>query len=225
MQEVVPLAALVAAEFLQAVPPLLAPFDAPHDSHHEEHREIDAREILEDDGDVFYRRRVEVGDAVVVDGEAAGGGGGHGVVDGTEAVHACQRIADAAADGEHDVYPPDAHGGRAEPRMHLGADGASGFGREHLHRVAHHRGKDGDGEEDDSQTSDPLRERPPEEHGLMVLELCLDVVEHRGSRGGEPGHGLEERVGGDIPHGGGAQEADVSEEATEEIGQRPEDTE
>ena len=44
-----------------------------------------------------------MGQAVVVDGEAAGGGGGHAVIHRAEPVHARQEVADDTSQSEHQV--------------------------------------------------------------------------------------------------------------------------
>ena len=110
---------------------------------------------------------MEMSQAVVMDGEASGGGGGHAVIDGAEPVHACHKVAKDTSHGERQVYAPNPLGVGAEPWMHLRADRSGGLGRKHAHGAAAHRGKHGDGEEHDSQSAYPLRQRAPEEHGMV----------------------------------------------------------
>ena len=153
---------------------------------------------------------MEILGAVVVDGEAAGGRGGHGVVGGLEPVHADCPVRQGAACGEQHVDGPDPLGRGGESRVYLCAYGAGGLGGKHLHASSHERGDDGDGEEHDSQSAYPLCERAPEQDGVGQT---LHVVEYGGAGGGEARHGFEEGVG------------DVGDAAVEEKGKHAEEGE
>ena len=165
---------------------------------HIEHHEVDACQELEEDADILDGGRLEELRRIVMGGETSGGGGGHGVVDAVEPIHAAEIERRDAGDGQSQIDGPNplGHGGQAG--VHLGAQRSCGFGSKHLHTAAtHHRGQDGDGEEDNSQTANPLGLRAPVERGMGKP---FHIVQDGGSRGGETGHGLEEGIGdvGDI---------------------------
>ena len=65
----------------------------------------------------------------------------------------------------------------------------------------------------------------PTPYGMVLVELCLYIVEHRGSCGGEPRHRLEEGIGDDGPRTGHVVGLDLAEKAAEEVGQGTEDAE
>ena len=135
---------------------------------------------------------MEIGGAGVVDGKAAGGGGGHGIVDGFEPVHAGSPEREHAADGEQHVDRPYPLGIGAETGVHLRTDGSGGFGGEHFDVSAHEGREHGNGEEHDSQSAYPLHERAPEQN---AVGQSLDIIDDGGTGGGEAGHGLEVSIG------------------------------
>ena len=126
-----------------------------------------------------------------MDGETAGGGGCHGVVGGLEPIHAGSPVRETTADGEDEIDGPDPLGGGSEAGVHLGLDRSGSLGGKHLDATADERRQDGDGEEDDSQTANPLHERAPEED---AVGQTLYVVEDGGTGSGKARHGLEESV-------------------------------
>lgn len=157
-----------------------------------EQGEAGAAQEHEEDGGVVDGHAVEVARAGIMGGEASGGGDGHRVVDAVEEVHAFEVEADGADDGEEGVDAPDPVALCAQSGVHLDAHGACGLGREHLDATADERRDDGDGEEDDPQAADPLREAAPEEQGVGQ---AFYVVDERCAGGGEAGDGLEVGIG------------------------------
>ena len=92
--------------------------------------------------------------------------------------------------------------------MHLALGYTSGFGGKELYLVDAEDGKNSDGEEHDTQTTQPLGDAAPEEQGVG---LAVDIVEDGGSGSGEARHGFEKGIGeaGDVaaqPIGEGAKE-------------------
>ena len=154
--------------------------------------EAGAAEEHEEDGRVVDGGAMEVAGAGVVRGEATGGRDCHGVVDAVETAHAFEVEAEGADGGEQRIDAPDPMALGAEARVHLDAHRPCGLGREDFHATTHHRGDDGDGEEDDAEAADPLGEAAPEEQGMGQ---AFHIVDERGSRGGEAGDGLEVGIG------------------------------
>ena len=178
---------------------------------HIEHHEVDTCQELEDNGNILHGGRLEELRRIIVRGETTRSGGGHSVVDAVEPTHAGKIEREDATDGQSQIDRPNplGHGGQAG--VHLGAQRSCGFGSKHLHAAAtHHRGQDGNGEEHNSQTSNPLGLRAPIQRGMWKP---FHIVQNGGSRGGETGHGFEEGVG------------DIADIATDEERQHAEQTE
>ena len=125
-------------------------------------------------------------------GEPARGRGRHGIVGSIEPLHARSPERQSAGQRQQDIDAPNPLGRRRQPGVHLGAHGASSLGSEHLDTSAHERGKHGNGEEDDTQSANPLHERPPEQD---AMRQCLHIVDDRGTRGGESRHRFEISIG------------------------------
>ena len=143
---------------------------------------------------------MESGDAAVGSGETSCGSARHGVVYSIKPAHATCHITEDAGYGEEEIYSPYPFGASAQSGMELAADGACSLGREHLDITAHHRRQDGNGEEDYSQSANPLGERAPEQQSAGQ---GLNIVDDGGTRSGETRHRLEESVGeGETEHRG-----------------------
>ncbi len=162
-----------------------------------EEGEAGSGEEHEEDGDVVDVGAVEEPCVIIVRSEPSRCGGGHGVVHAVEEAHTRLVVAEGAGKGQDEVYAPDPFGGGAQAGVHLRPHGACGLRSEHFHATAHERGDDGNGEEGDSKTANPLRHGAPEEQGVRQ---ALHVVENGAACGSESRHGLEEGIGevGDV---------------------------
>ena len=141
---------------------------------------------------------MKIARAGIVSGKTACSRSCHRVVQTIEQSHARQIITDAATDGEHEVDAPNPLGLRTQPRMHSGTNGAGSLRREHFHVAVAERGKDGDGEEDDSQSTYPLRHGAPEK---QAVGQAFHIVENATTSCGKARYGLEIGIGEvvDIP--------------------------
>ena len=151
--------------------------------------EVQAGDEHEGRGDVFYERGVPEGDAGLFGGIASGAHDAERVAYAVEPSHPACPQQGYAGDGKDDVDRPDQFGGHADFRVQLVVRHAGGFRAEQLQVASPEDGQQGDGEADDTQAPDPLRQRPPEEH---PLGHGVQMVYHGEPRGGEAGHGLEE---------------------------------
>ena len=178
---------------------------------HIEHHEVDACQELEDNGNILDGGRLEELGRFVMGRETTRSCGSHGIVDAVEPVHAGKIVREDTTKGQGQIDGPNPFGHGGQAGVHLGAQRSCGFGSKHLHAAAtHHRGQDGNGEEHNSQTSNPLGLRAPIQRGMWKP---FHIVQNGGSRGGETGHGFEESVG------------DIADIATDEERQHAEQTE
>ena len=187
----------------------------------EDEHEVDAAEEHGEGDDVLLEVG-EVFEAVVVDGEAAGGDVGEGDVEGVPGVHAAFPEEEDEEEGEGEIDAEGladggGHGGGLLARIVR----ARGFGGVEAVFVDAQGGHDGEDEEHDAEAAEPLRHAAPEEYGGGQP---LDGGEDRGSRRGDAGHGFEEGVAEGVEgacgkEGEGAEEGkDDPEEDDEEVG-------
>ena len=90
----------------------------------------------------------------------------HGIVEGVEPVHAAHLVAQYTCHGEYEVNYPYPLGTCAEARVELTLNRSGRLCCKHLERTADERRKYGDGEEHNSKTANPLRQRTPEQQTL-----------------------------------------------------------
>ena len=129
---------------------------------------------------------------VAVGGKAACSGDGHRIVHAVENIHTAQIEHHAATDGQDQIDTPDPFGRGAEARVHLGTYRSRGLGGKHFHGSAYHGRKNGNGEEHDSQSANPLRHGTPEEQSVRQH---FHFIDDGGTRRGESGNRLEESIG------------------------------
>ena len=153
-----------------------------------EQSEIDARKEGEQCTDVLQGRGVEKLRTRIVSGETTCGSGRHRIVETVEDIHATEIIAHDASYGEYDVDTPYPLGTGGKARMQLGLDRTSRLGGKHLDLSSHKRWQQGDGEEHDTQSTYPLRQRTPEKQSMWQH---LHIIYNSGSRGRESRHRLK----------------------------------
>ena len=162
-------------------------------------RKVDARDQHEQDADCFDQRTVVVADTGVVGREAANGDGREAVADGVEQIHAGGPVGQGTGDGQAGVDVPEHLGGFGDPRGELVfLQRARHLGAVQLHAAhAQHR-QNGHRQYDDPHAAKPLQL-------LAVIQQRarqgIQPGDHRGPGGGQPGKGLEHRVGdGQVGH-------------------------
>lgn len=173
--------------------------------------EADSGDKHEDRDDVLDKRRVPVGNAGLLRGKAARGGGGDGVAHGIERFHAAHPQQHAFDAGDDDVERADVACHNCDFRVDFDVLHASGFGHEEQLPATAEDGQQRHTEEHDAEAANPLREAAPEE---QAVGQGFDVVENACARGGKARHGFKEGVGhaGDIVAQAKGQHAEQREE-------------
>lgn len=166
-----------------------------------EQGEVDGGEEHKEGCGEFDDGGVEPPDGVGMCGETSRGDGGEGVVDGVEHTHAGDIEGADADGGEHHIEAPQPACGGADAGMEFSEFQARGLGGEEFLVAVAHTGENGEGEEDDTHTSQPVADAAPEEDGVGE---GVNIGEGRGPRGGEAAHCLKERHSGTT--GGSAEE-------------------
>ena len=103
-----------------------------------------------------------VADQTVVAGrETARGNGTQRVTDGVKKGHALEGQQGYLGDGQDDIRQPHVFGCVGDSRTEFLVADTRHFGAIELHAAESEHRQDGDGEDDDSHTSEPLHQRPP----------------------------------------------------------------
>ena len=157
-----------------------------------EHGEVDTAEEHGQGDDVLLEVG-EVGEAVVVDGEPAGGDVGEGDVDGVPQLHAAFAKQEDEEEREQDVHAEGlADGGGCGGGLFACVVGSGGFGGVEAVFVDAHGGDEGQHKEDNAKAAEPLGHAAPQEDGGGQP---LDRGEDGGPGAGDAAHGFEEGVG------------------------------
>jgi len=151
----------------------------------------------------------DAGNAVAIDGEATGGDVGERQVDGIPQLH-------AARPQSHDEHQRQrqvdrqraAHGDDGAHGRLAGIVGPRGLGRIERVLVDAQARRQRKNQQHDTEASEPLRHRAPQQHRRRQRR---HVGEDRGTRGGDARHGLEPRLG-EAPRGPGGEEGQRGEE-------------
>ena len=128
--------------------------------------EVDSRDEHEYGDDVLDVGGVPVGEAGGLGGESSRGHGGEGVADGVEEAHASEREQEDEAGGEGDVEHPHVARHGAEGGGYFVVGGAGDFGDVEVFALDAESGEDGDEEDDDSESAQPVGQGPPEQGGV-----------------------------------------------------------
>jgi len=130
--------------------------------------EVDAACEHEEEDDPFGGDGVVATDAVVAYGEAAGGDVAEGDAKGIEKGHL--RVGEEEegdfGDGEGEVEFPEERAGLSDAGTDPFFDGAAGFDLVEEFTANLQGGKDGEEDDDDAETADPLEEASPKEDGF-----------------------------------------------------------
>ena len=125
-------------------------------------------------------------------GKTSCSGNRHGIVHTVKQIHASKIEHDGTTNRQGEIDTPNPFGIRTEPWMHLCTDGTRSFGSEHFHCSAYHGRKNGNGEEHDSQTANPLGHRTPEKQSVGKN---FHHIDDGGSRRGKAGDSLKIGIG------------------------------
>lgn len=136
-------------------------FEAPLDDEQIEQREVDSRENHKHGGYQLKTRRMEISEAGLMGGESASGHRREGMVDSIESRHAAQMIGHDTAQGERHVNDENPACRGADAGMEFVELQARSLSREEFEVASAHRREDGNGEENDSHTSKPMRDAAP----------------------------------------------------------------
>ena len=156
-----------------------------------EQREVDTRDETKECGRVLQGGGV-FEDTLVVDHKTSRSGRGHGIIDAVEPIHAKQHVAGTTTGRDKHVDDPKPLGAHRQARVQLVLHGARSLCRKHPGASTHHRRQDGDREEHDTQSTQPLGERAPEKDAVRQR---LHVIDDGRASGSEARHAFEEGVG------------------------------
>ena len=153
--------------------------------------EVAAAEHHEKGHPGFERGVVEMGDARVVGGEAAGGRGGKGVVNGGERIDAAGHEGNPGGQGEDHVDDEKRESRGLDAWQHPVGGRAGGLRIEHVHRSAAHLRQQRDKDHDDTETAEPMRHAAPEQY---AARQGLDAVDDRGACARKAGDALKDAL-------------------------------
>ena len=175
--------------------------------------EVDAPQEHEDGHHHIDVNALVIADGGVLGGKAAGGQGAEGVAEGVQEIHTPQQQEDGFGHREGHINLPEDHGGVFEAGFELIHRRPRHLGLVELHAAHPQEGEDGQAQDDDAQTAQPVGQAAPEED---ARGHDFHVLDNRGPGGGEARGGLEDAV-----HQVGQDPGEIKRQSPEDAGCHP----